>query len=290
MKGLLGPLLGENVELVPALGPDLGHVRADAAQMEQLILNLLVNARDAMPGGGTITITTDNVEIGEPWLQTHMGARRGPHVLLSVRDTGVGMDADTQAHIFEPFFTTKERGKGTGLGLSIVYGIVKQSRGHISVASEPGQGTTFLVHLPRVAGTLAVPERVTPTPLPRAGKETLLVVEDDPVVRAFIREALEGAGYFILDCPTPERAVDLALRYEGPIPLLLVDVLMPRLNGPEVASRIQASRPEVKVLYMSGYSHAWMSQHGVSGLGGAAFLQKPFTSDVLLHRIRELLG
>jgi two-component system, cell cycle sensor histidine kinase and response regulator CckA len=290
INGLLKTLIGEFVELVAERPPALGKVRADQGQIEQVIMNLVVNARDAMPVGGKVTVRTDNVDLDEAYAREHPGARRGPHVLLAVTDTGLGMDAETQARIFEPFFTTKGRDRGTGLGLSIVYGIVKQSRGYISVASRRGLGTTFSVYLPRVESVEPVAPRA-PTAVvaaARGGHETVLLVEDDRVVREFARTVLESAGYRILEAGSPEDALSLARRFVGSISLLLVDVFMPRMNGPELSQEVLAAHPDAKRLYMSGYTGAWLAEHGIAEIEGA-LLEKPFLPDVLLRKVREVL-
>jgi CheY-like chemotaxis protein len=250
-------------------------------------MNLAVNARDAMPGGGTITIETTNVELDDSQGQQHGEVKPGSYVMLSMSDTGVGMDNETQAHIFEPFFTTKQPGKGTGLGLSTVYGIVKQSAGHIRTHSEPGRGTTFKIYLPCVGGERAILTREE-TPLIRGGSETILLVEDNASLRQLAREMLEGFGYAVLDSGRPSGAVRVAERHRGPIALLVTDVVMPEVNGQVLAKTIVALRPGMKVLYTSGYSnHA--SVERVELEAGYPLLEKPFTRDGLAKRVRDLL-
>jgi CheY-like chemotaxis protein len=270
--------------------------------MEQMILNLCVNARDAMPDGGRLTVRTDNVDLDEAAAAELSDARPGPYVMLEVSDTGAGMDEETRSHLFEPFFTTKEQGKGTGLGLSTVYGIVKQSGGHISVASALGTGSTFHIYLPRVAASAAAaaPEpRRAPEPatarrsapsenLAPGRGETILLVEDAQRVRAVVREILEMTGYTVLEARHGADAVEVANRHAGPIHLLVTDVVMPQMSGRELAQRLATLRPDLKVLYMSGYTDDAIVRHGVLA-SGIAFLSKPFTPDALALKVRELL-
>jgi two-component system, cell cycle sensor histidine kinase and response regulator CckA len=296
---MLQRLLGETINLVTVTAPDLGGVKADPGQMEQMILNLCVNARDAMPDGGRLTVRTANVDLdaaaaAREWTD----ARPGPYVMLEVSDTGAGMDGETRSHLFEPFFTTKEQGKGTGLGLSTVYGTVKQSGGHISVESEVGRGSTFRVYLPRVATPVVAAEarRVeAPAPRPAAGDglaagrgETVLLVEDAQRVRAVVREILEMSGYAVLEAHHGAEALELSNRHAGPIHLLVTDVVMPQMSGRELAQRLSTLRPDLKVLYMSGYTDDAIVRHGVLA-SGIAFLSKPFTPDALALKVRELL-
>ena len=288
LEGMLRRLIGEDIDLVTAVGADLGRVKADPSQIEQVIVNLVVNARDAMPGGGRITVETANVDLDEAFAATHEGLRPGASVRLAVQDTGHGMDAKTQAHIFEPFFTTKEVGKGTGLGLATVYGIVKQSEGYILVESVPGLGTTFTIYLPRVEEDAApVPASPAPAVLPR-GTETILLVEDDPELRALALDILRGSGYTVLEARQGNEALLVLERHAGPIHLLVTDVVMPQMGGRALAERLASLRPEMKVLYMSGYSEAAITQHGVLD-PGTAFMAKPFTADELTRKIREVL-
>ena len=285
---LLGRTIGEDIAIKTVTAPDLGRVKADPTQIEQVIMNLVVNARDAMPGGGQLTIETSNVELDETYASTQVEVRPGPYVMLAVTDTGMGMDQDTQARIFEPFFTTKETGKGTGLGLATVYGIVKQSGGHVSVHSERGRGTTFKVYLPRVGdpGTTAPPEVVRETP---RGSETILLVEDEEGVRDLAQEILEASGYRVLVARHPAEAVPLVASHAETIHLLVTDVVMPQISGPELADLIKALHPDIHVLYMSGYADNAIAQHGVLK-EGVAFLQKPFMPDALVRKVREALG
>jgi two-component system cell cycle sensor histidine kinase/response regulator CckA len=283
---LLARLLGEDVRLSTALATGLGAVKVDPGQLEQIIMNLAVNARDAMPRGGRLSIETGNVEMDEAYVRGHPVAQPGNYVMLAVSDTGIGMDAVTQARIFEPFFTTKEVGKGTGLGLATVYGIVKQSGGFIWVYSEPGHGTSFKIYLPRVDEPVAPAAEVTPRPV--GGSETVLVVEDVAAVRAVTRQMLERHGYTVLEAPDGETALRLALMHQGDIDLLVTDVVMPDVGGRELADQLVARRPQLKVLYMSGYTDDAIVRHG-NLQDGIAYLQKPFTPDALARKVRAVL-
>ncbi|MEW6542920.1 MAG: PAS domain S-box protein [Nitrospirota bacterium] len=288
MGDMLRRLIGEHINLVMALDRSLRCVKADQAQMEQVVMNLVVNARDAMPEGGTLTIETSNVEI-DPALARRLGSvQPGPYVKLAVTDTGHGMDAETQARIFEPFFTTKEQGKGTGLGLASVYGIVKQSGGAISVQSAPGQGATFAVYLPRVLEKPPRHEPSEPVGEPATCSETILLVEDEDAVRTLIRETLNRAGYRVLEARDGSEALALGTRHEGPIHLLLTDVVMPRLNGRELADRLTQARPELKVLFMTGYTDDAVIEREGPGWS-AHMIRKPFFPRDLARKIREVL-
>jgi CheY-like chemotaxis protein len=263
-------------------------VEADIGQPEQVLLNLVVNARDAMPEGGVLTIETANVELDDVYARDHPGSRPGTYAMLAVGDTGVGMDEELLPYIFEPFFTTKEEGKGTGLGLATVYGIVKQSDGYIWPESEPGRGTTFRIYLPRVEERIEPAEREqAPIALPR-GTETILVVEDEDSVRELTRRVLERQGYEVLAAGHPGEALRLCAEHTEPIHLLLTDIVMPGMHGCELAERLVPSRPETRVLYMSGYPNEAITRQEVMG-AGEDFLQKPFTSDALVCTIREIL-
>jgi nitrogen-specific signal transduction histidine kinase/ActR/RegA family two-component response regulator len=289
VEKMLRRLIGEDIELATTLDPALGPVKADPGQIEQIILNLAVNARDAMPQGGRLTLKTANVTLDQAYVRQHMGATLGPYVLLAVSDTGVGMDAETQSHIFEPFFTTKGAGKGTGLGLSTVYGIVKQSGGTIWVESAPGRGTTFEIYLPLVEEAAASGELhpALPAPTP-GGSETILVVEDEMSVRKLAAEFLGSNGYRVLEAQDGGEALQVCEEHRAPIHLLMTDVVMPGMSGRELAVRLVGARPEMKVIYVSGYTDDAIVQHGVRE-EGTVFLQKPFSLETLAHTVREVL-
>ena len=289
MAQMLKPLIGETIELVTSLDPILGRVKADPAQIEQIVMNLAVNARDAMPQGGRLTIATTNVELDNAFVETHPGASAGPHAMLSVRDTGIGMSSEVQAHLFEPFFTTKGVGKGTGLGLATVYGIVKQHGGYIRIESAAGAGTTVRIYLARVA---AVPDvAVAPSADAPAvvGSGTVLVVEDESELRDLATEILGLAGYSVLSAGSPGEALEIARRHAGPIHLLLTDVVMPAMSGRDLADRLVQSRPGLKILYMSGYTDDAIVHHGVLD-AGTVLLQKPFTPDRLTRIVGDFLA
>jgi PAS domain S-box-containing protein len=288
LSKLLERLLGEDIEIHLSLAPNLHLVRADALQIEQIILNLAVNARDAMPHGGKLTIETKNVELDDHYANDHVGVRPGPHILLSVSDNGSGMSEETQLHIFEPFFTTKEVGKGTGLGLSTVYGIVAQSDGHITVYSELGQGTTFRIYFPHDTTQpyiATLPPRSVALPV---GTETILVVEDDRQVRSILRRVLLKAGYRVLLAENGADALVLFAAHEGPIHLVVTDVVMPKMSGKELATRLGEIHPELKVLYMSGFTDDALGHHGVLQ-PGTPFIPKPFTAEQLKAKVRHVL-
>jgi len=287
MERLLRPLIGENIELTTKLTPNVGHTRADAGQLEQVIMNLVVNAKDAMPNGGQILIQTSEADL-EAARREHSLIQPGTYILLSVSDTGAGMDKETQSRIFEPFFTTKEKGKGTGLGLSTVYGIVKQSGGYIFAQSDPGCGTTFRIYLPRVADP---PEHAGPDKHaqgPTGGSETVLLVEDEDSVRELVRETLKSKGYSVMEAHDGLAGLSVAEKYEGAIDILITDVVMPGMSGRELAKRVAAARPGIKVLYLSGYTEDAIIHEGVLE-AGTAFLQKPFTLLALARKVREVL-
>ena len=287
VQGMLSRVIGADVQLRLQLASEVGPVQADLGQLQQAIVNLVVNARDAMPRGGAVTIETADVDLDPRQLEAHTLTQPGPYVLLAVHDTGVGMDAATKARLFEPFFTTKEPGKGTGLGLATVYSIVKQSAGYIWAYSEVGQGTTFKIYLPRVAGTPDTAIVQTPATL-AVGSETVLVVEDQAEVRGLTTRILEARGYTVLAAENARAALQLADRYVKRIDLLLTDVVMPGVNGRELAFRLVAERRDLKVLFVSGYTGEAIRQHGLLELE-ASFLQKPFTPDVLARRVRDVL-
>jgi PAS domain S-box-containing protein len=291
MEVMLQRLIGEELELVMTLAPECGKIMADPGQIEQLLMNLVVNARDAMPEGGRLSITAEDVVLGKNYAAEHVGATAGPHVLLRVSDTGVGMDEATQAHMFEPFFTTKEPGEGTGLGLATVFGIVKQSGGTIEVFSELNRGTTFNIYLP-MADRATLVQSSVPTP-PQSevlhGTETILLVEDDEQVRVLVRTILGRYGYNVLDAQSGGDALLLCEQYSSGIDLLLTDVVMRRMSGRELAERLLKERPKMKVLYMSGYTDDAVVRHGVF-YSGVAFIQKPITPEPLARKVREALG
>jgi two-component system cell cycle sensor histidine kinase/response regulator CckA len=285
---MLQRLIGENIELAVVLEPNLDRVFADAGHLEQVIVNLVVNARDAMPEGGKLTIETGNVDLDRAYAEHHASVHPGPHVMLAVSDTGIGMDAKTQARIFEPFFTTKGKDKGTGLGLSTLYGIVKQSAGSVWVYSELGKGTTFKIFLPRAEGDVAI--AAVPAVVTRADAicETILLVEDEESLRRLARTILPVLGYHVLEAKDGAEGVQIAADYPGTIDLVLTDVVMPGVGGSELVRRIRAVRPDISVLYMSGYTDDAIVRHGVLE-DGVSFLQKPFTSASLGDKLRGIL-
>jgi PAS domain S-box-containing protein len=288
LRQMLIRVIGEDIELRHVPAPGLHKVKVDVGQLEQVILNLIVNARDAMPAGGTVTIETGNVDFDEEYAASHPDVTAGPHVMLAVSDTGVGMDRATQARIFEPFFTTKEQGKGTGLGLSTVFGIVKQSGGSIFVYSEPGRGATFKIYFPRAADRRTVSSGQVAAVSPHSRGETVLVAEDDEQVRAVVTRVLSRAGYRVIEAKSGGEAVALAERLGDSIDLLVTDVVMPEMGGPELGRAIQRSHGRLKLLYMSGYTDDSMLRHGILE-GDVVFVQKPLTPELLLRKVREAL-
>jgi two-component system cell cycle sensor histidine kinase/response regulator CckA len=289
LEKMLRRMISEDIELKTSLQHGLGNVKADPGQIEQVIMNLAVNARDAMPTGGKLTIETGNVYLDESYARQHLSVAPGAYVMLAVSDSGIGMDAETQSHMFDPFFTTKEAGKGTGLGLSMVYGIVKQSGGNIWVYSETGKGTTFKIYLPRVTAHTEKYTHATPELDIAAGSETILLVEDADVVRDLAREVLEEiSGYRVLEATNAEDALQICQKHQGRIDLLLTDVVMPGGSGPEVSARVRALKPDIRVLYMSGYTDDAIVRHGVLE-AGLNFIQKPFTPNGLAQKVREVL-
>jgi CheY-like chemotaxis protein len=285
---ILQRILGEDIELTTLVEPVLQPVNADPGQLEQVILNLAVNARDAMPQGGRLTVEAANVKLDKPPTSRQAGIVPGEYIRLAVTDTGSGMDADTQAHIFEPFFTTKEPGKGTGLGLFTVYSIVSQNGGHTQVESVLGVGTKFTIYLPRIDTPVAPVEVESTAPVSLHGGETILLIEDEAIVRDLVRQVLQAMGYTVLEAANGEQALQLSEAHRDLIHLLLADVVLPGLSGPEVAEQLTTTRPDIQVIYMSGYA-----QETINRYGGAerqcVFLQKPFTPTVLLASVREVL-
>jgi CheY-like chemotaxis protein len=287
LERMLKRLIGEDVEFVAVKAPDLGQVLVDSSQIEQVVINLVVNARDAMPMGGKLTIETANVHLDETYAADHENVTAGPHVMLAVVDTGHGMDRTTQARIFEPFFTTKEVGRGTGLGLSTVFGVVRQSGGHVYVYSEPGKGAAFKVYFPRVSGrepVLQAHRAVAPGP----SSETILVLEDEAQVRRVVVAMLQRGGYRVIEASRAEEALELASDPGRTIDLLLTDIVMPGVSGPEVVKRMRVIRPALKAICMSGYTDETVVRHGILE-SGIAFLQKPVSPDALRSKVRSVL-
>jgi two-component system, cell cycle sensor histidine kinase and response regulator CckA len=288
-ESMLVRLLGEDVRIHKALAPDLGRVKADPAQIEQVLVNLAVNARDAMPGGGTLRIETKNVDLDETYVAAHPAGKPGPYVMLAVGDDGCGMDPATLARIFEPFFTTKPAGKGTGLGLATVYGIVKQSGGFVWVYSDLGRGSTFRIYLPRVEEPASARrDSGTPRRTPPKGTETILVVEDDDLVRRFVRDVLRRGGYTVFEAASGAEALSLGRGDLHAVQLVLSDVVMPGMSGTALTQRLDADGVKARVLYMSGHPTDFVALRGVE-VGDVAFLQKPFTAGDLLHKVRKVL-
>lgn len=288
VERMLRRMIGDDIDVRTNLDPNTGNVKADPGQIEQVIMNLVVNARDAMPKGGKLSIETSSLYLDEQYSFGHVSVKPGFYVLLAVSDTGTGMDEETRQHIFEPFFTTKEPGKGTGLGLSTVYGIVKQSSGHVWVYSEPGKGTTFKVYLPRVEeGAQYFREQEPAAEVPR-GTETILLVEDAEMVRKLTREVLENCGYDVIEASNGKRALSICKNRTEPIDLLLTDVMMPEMSGRELADRLVVLHPEMQVLYMSGYTQDAIVHRGTLE-EGTNFIQKPFSPDALARKVRIVL-
>jgi two-component system, cell cycle sensor histidine kinase and response regulator CckA len=286
MENMLQRLIVGNIDLVTQRATELGRIRADPGQIEQVVMNLAVNARDAMPDGGKLTIETANVDLDDAFIHRHGGARAGPHVMLAVSDSGMGMAPEIQARIFEPFFTTKERGKGTGLGLAMVYGIVKRSEGCLSIWSRPGRGSVFKVFLPQVTRSdeVALPHEAS---ISADGSETVLLVEEEDSAREMVREALERHGYTVLATGEPGRATAICRGHAGPIELLLTDVVLQRMSGRQLAAGLKELRPELRVLYVSGYADDAGAEEDLHLDGG--FLQKPFSLTSLARKVREVL-
>jgi len=285
---MLRVLIGEDIELIANLSDQIGRVKTDPAQLEQVIMNLAVNGRDAMPRGGKLILETSNASLDLQYAAAHAEVAPGSYVLIAVTDTGCGMDKETLKHIFEPFFTTKEAGKGTGLGLATVYGIVKQSRGHISVYSEPGIGTTFKVYLPSLDKSVPL-ARPNTSEVAQRGQGTILLVEDEPPLRALAAESLKKLGYTVLQAPNGQQALELADSHPGQIDLLLTDIVMPRLGGPELAQKLKEKRSNLAVIFMSGYTETAALENAQIG-SDSILLNKPFSTETLANRIAEMLA
>ena len=288
MDNLLRRLIGKDVDLRSAPAADLGQVMVDSGQIEQVILNLVLNARDAMPKGGKLTIETANVDMDESDVQSRVGLRPGPYIMLAVSDTGVGMTPEVVARVFEPFFTTKAVGRGTGLGLSTVHGIVKQSGGHVEIYTEPGRGSTFKVYLPRVRAGAAAARAPRIEPERDSGSECILLVENEDLVRGVIQESLQLRGYRVIVAADGNEAIAICQRADPPIDLLVTDVIMPVMSGPELVGRLAAIRPELRVLFISGFPDRALVHQGLRGVG-TSFLQKPFSPDALARTVRAVL-
>jgi CheY-like chemotaxis protein len=288
VANMLQRLIGEDIELIMAPAPDLGYVRADPGQIEQVIVNLSVNARDAMPQGGKLTFKTANIDLDERYAQMHPDVQPGRYVLLSVRDSGEGMSDEVKAHLFEPFFTTKAQGSGTGLGLATAYGIIDQSDGHIEVSSQVGEGTTFEVYLPAAEAAAATSETTPEQEDMPSGTEMILLVEDEQPVRELVCRVLDRCGYTVLVAGHPQDAMTVSNTYPGEIHLLVADVVMPGMSGKALAEQLVVSRPQLKILYISGYTDDAIVHHGVLD-EGVQLLQKPFAPPVLAQRVRDVL-
>jgi two-component system, cell cycle sensor histidine kinase and response regulator CckA len=288
MSKMLQRLIGEDIDLMLALSANVGKIKADPNQIEQVLMNLSVNARDAMPGGGKLTIETSNIYLTEQFAGGYLNVPSGKYVMLAVSDTGEGMTAETKARIFEPFFTTKEVGKGTGLGLSTVYGIVKQSEGSIWVYSELNRGTTFKIYLPHVTGSVELAQDKNQHNELCKGVGTVLLVEDEEVVREMASEILQESGYDVIEASDGREALDLSEQFPGEIRLMLTDVVMPGMSGRQLAEKIALTRPGMKVLYMSGYTDDAIVHHGVLE-EGTAFIGKPFSPEALAKKVNEVL-
>jgi len=288
MREMLKRVIGEDIELVTHVAADTGRVKADPAQMEQVIMNLAINAREAMPEGGRLGIETKNVNLDAKYAEEHPGLEPGSYVMLAVRDTGVGMDDETLSRIFEPFFTTKKKGEGLGMGLSTVYGIVKQSGGSMNVFTELGGGSAFTIYLPRVEEPAEVSGLEVAPAESTYGSETVMVVEDDEAVRDIVCQILRSGGYSVLEAHSSEEAQKISEKHEAPIHLLVCDIILPDIDGPALVKRLAPMRPDMRVLFISGYADEAIVRHGVLE-PGLAFLPKPFTAEVLVRKVREVL-
>jgi len=289
IERMLGRIISEDIELITAVEDDLWNIDADPGQIEQVLMNLVLNSRDAMPDGGTIVVETSNVELDGNYARFHLDANPGQYAVLAISDTGVGMDEETRAHIFEPFYTTKPHTKGTGLGLSTVYGIVKQSGGFIWVYSELGLGTTFKIYLPRVAGEVAEISQMSAEPVVLRGSETILLVEDEEIVRNLAREILDSHGYNVLEARDGIEAMIRSREYRGEINILLTDIIMPDMGGPELHAILSNQRQQMRSIFMSGYTGDLITRQGLLDKK-VPFIQKPFTPDGLLRKVRETLA
>ncbi|MCK5193602.1 MAG: response regulator, partial [Desulfobulbaceae bacterium] len=289
-RKMLGRLLGEDIEIEINHGKDLWPIKADRSQLEQVVLNLAVNARDAMPSGGMLTIETANVSLDEAYMKTHYNITPGDYVMLAVSDNGQGMDEETRENIFDPFFTTKEKGKGTGLGLATIYGITKQNNGEIEVYSELGQGTTFKIYLPRADEPIEKIKDVLSVEdiSDNRGTETIMLVEDDETVRKMCVYILKDCGYTVLEAENGEDALQVYSRFQGKVDLLLTDVVMPKMNGPDLSEKMQELCPEIKVLFMSGYTGNAIVKHGILA-DSVNFIHKPVTPKSLSLAVRKIL-
>jgi CheY-like chemotaxis protein len=288
IEKMLRRLIGEDIEFCTVLDSGAGHIKADPGQIEQVIMNLAVNARDAMPNGGKLTVTTANTTLDKNQLNNFPDLCAGDYVMLTIADTGTGMSEEVKAHLFEPFFTTKPPGKGTGLGLATCFGIVKQNTGHINVHSELGRGTTFKIYFPQVQSALESPRvRIMPTEA-TGGNETVLLVEDEPVVRELAVATLREKGYTVVEAVNGEEGLRMARQHDGKIDLVLTDVVMPVMGGKEMADALRTSHPDTKVLFTSGYTEDAMGHHGVLR-PGILFLQKPYMTATLARKVREVL-
>jgi nitrogen-specific signal transduction histidine kinase len=288
MESTFQKILGDNTEIEIVLQSEQGNIKADPSQIEQVITNLIINARDAMPGGGHLTLETKDVILDEKYIKKRPMVKPGSYVMFAISDTGIGMDKDHAAHIFEPFFTTKEKGKGTGMGLATVYGIVKQSEGYIWVYSEPDKGTTFKIYLPRIEEYTDLEEQPVISDQSLKGSETILVVDDEEEVRNLVSEMLRFQGYKVLEAPNASNALVIFEKYCTSVDLILTDVVMPQMSGPELMEKLHASYPDVKVLFMSGYTDNVVVKHGLLSEEGN-FIQKPFSSALLIQKVRTIL-
>jgi CheY-like chemotaxis protein len=285
---MLARLIGEDIQLIWLPGSNLWAIKMDPSQIDQILANLIVNARDAIAGVGKITIETENVAFNQAYCNDHAGFLPGDYVMLAISDNGCGMDKDIMAHIFEPFFTTKTVGHGTGLGLATVYGIVKQNNGFINVYSEPRKGTTFKIYLPRFMSDNNESRAILPTEIPQGGKETILLVEDETTVLKMSKRMLDTLGYTVLVANTPSQAIHLTQSHADAIDLLITDVVMPEMNGRDLAKHLKTIQPDLKILFMSGYTADVIAHHGVLEKG-VSFISKPFSMEELATKVRQTI-